>query len=56
MQLGGELLCLDSYLAPPAGIQASPREDPVFSAYMVPPRKEAYQCLVSPREESDHIW
>jgi len=29
MQLGVELLHLDSYVAPPAGIEASPREDPV---------------------------
>jgi len=28
MQLGGELLRLDSYVAPSARIQGSPREDP----------------------------
>jgi len=28
MQLGGELLRLDLYVAPPTGIHASPREDP----------------------------
>jgi len=55
MQLGGELLLLDSYVAPPARIQASSREDPVFLRTWFPPRKEANQRLVSPRKESGHI-
>jgi len=40
MQLGGELLRLDSYVAPPARIQASPRKDPVSLRTWLPPQGE----------------
>jgi len=52
MQLGGELLRLDSYVAPPARIQASPHEDPDSLRTWLPPQG-AIQRLASPREESD---
>jgi len=40
MQLGGELLRLDSYMAPPVRIQASPHEDPDFlRTWFLPARR-----------------
>jgi len=38
MQLGGELLRLDSYVAPPARIPASPREDSDSLRTWLPPQ------------------
>jgi len=55
MQLGRELLRLDSYMAPPRKDPSQSPRGPRFSAYVVPPLKEANQRLASPRKESDHI-
>jgi len=55
MQLGGELLRLDFVRGTPRRDPGQSPRGPSFSAYVVPPRKEANQRLVSPREELDHI-
>ena len=55
MQLGAELLCLDSYVAPSARIQASPREDSDSLRMSFLPTRRLNQRLASPRKESDHI-
>jgi len=55
MQPGGELLRLDSYVAPPTRIQASPRDDPDSLRTWFLPARRLNQRLASPRKESDHI-
>jgi len=53
MQLGGGLLRLDSYVAPPARIQASPREDPVsLGAWFLPARRLANVWSLSARSQT----
>jgi len=53
MQLGGELLCLDLYVAPPAGIQASPREDPVsLRTWFLPARSLTYVWPLPARSQT----
>ena len=53
MQLGGELLRLDSYVAPPAGIQASLREDPVsLHTWFLPARRLTNVLSLPARSQS----
>jgi len=55
MQRSGVLLRLDSYVAPPARIQATPREDPDSLRTWPPCTGGLDHRPASPRKESDHI-